>query len=277
MSRGVVTLTVGGLLAGWMLSLGVLYTWQDALIFPGAHMRIDGPQPAHAPGLGWTVHVVARADAPNLQLWHRPAPEGVPVRGALVMLAGNAGHPLQFQEHAKDANARGWHVVSPVYRGFSGTEGHPDQAGVVADADTAWTWAVQTLDVDPDDVVIHGHSLGGGVAAQLAARRRPPLLVLSSSFDSLRAMLQRRYPYFPVGLTLAHPFETATALQDFDGALLLLHAEDDPIVPVDGMRRLAAQFPQATVLVTPTGGHEPPVAISPDARAAWLAALDAVP
>lgn len=262
---------------GYLTSLALITSWQDALVFPGAYMTLPTPTAQEAAAMGWQVHVLDRDEEPPLHLWHHPADPDVPPRGVILMMPGNAGHPLQFRPHAELAAPRGWHVVSVVYRGFSGAAGHPSQEGVVADADGAWRWATQTLDLPVERVVIHGHSLGGGVAAQLAARHPPPLLVLASSFDSLRAMVQHRYPFFPVDLTLRHPFDTRAALDGFGGHLLLLHAEDDPAVPIDAMRRLAAVHPEATVVVSPTGGHRPPVAASPAARQAWLDALDAVP
>ena len=59
-------------------------------------------------------------------------------------------------------------IVSFDYRGFGDSLGTPSEAGVVDDAARAWDWARARL---PGAIgILYGHSLGSGVAVQLAWR-----------------------------------------------------------------------------------------------------------
>ncbi len=267
MTARVVVLAVAGLVLGWGLSALALWWFQDQLVFPGASFGPDPRVDAVAQAGGWRVVTLDRPEGPPLTVWHRPG-DGT---RALLMLHGNGGHPVQFDAHAR--LAVGWDVVAPIYRGYAGTPGTPSEAGVVDDGLDAMAWIGEVLDIPPSRTVVHGHSLGGGVAAQVAARTQPGLLVLASSFDSLQEMVSRTFWMFPVRWSLRTTLDSVGALASYDGPILLLHARDDRTVPITAMRRLAHAYPRALVVETATGGHQPPVATSAEARAAWLEAL----
>lgn len=64
----------------------------------------------------------------------------------------------------------GAHVLAIDYRGFADSSGKPSEEGLITDARTALDWLVKDHGVNPEDVLIVGHSLGTGVTGQLAAR-----------------------------------------------------------------------------------------------------------
>ncbi|MBW2375448.1 MAG: hypothetical protein JRF55_05555 [Deltaproteobacteria bacterium] len=72
----------------------------------------------------------------------------------------------------------------------------------------AWKWVSEELGTEPGRVAIHGRSLGGGVAVQLAAAAHPGALVLESTFTSMVDLAKEHFRWLPVGRVLEHRFIT---------------------------------------------------------------------
>ena len=72
--------------------------------------------------------------------------------------------------------ADGTGLLAISYRGFEGSSGNPSETGFHPDADAAYEFAASQ--VPNDRIVLWGHSLGTGVAVQLAAERRVKALIL---------------------------------------------------------------------------------------------------
>ncbi|WP_350304920.1 MARTX multifunctional-autoprocessing repeats-in-toxin holotoxin RtxA [Photorhabdus viridis] len=53
-------------------------------------------------------------------------------------------------------------------RGYGGSDGGPSEKGLYQDARTMFRYLVKDRGIDPDNIIIHGYSIGGPVAADLA-------------------------------------------------------------------------------------------------------------
>src|SRR5439155_17149604 len=100
-------------------------------------------------------------------------------RAVVLHTHGNAGNvthraPLLelFRERLRAS------ILVFDYRGYGRSEGTPDEKGILADARAARRWLAKRAGVAESDVVLHGTSLGGGVAVDLAARDGARGLVL---------------------------------------------------------------------------------------------------
>jgi hypothetical protein len=79
--------------------------------------------------------------------------------------------------------------------------------------------------VPPERVILHGRSLGGGIASHLASRRPAAGLILESTFVSaFRVPITR--PLFPFDR-----FATAARLRDVRYPVLVIHGTRDEVVP----------------------------------------------
>jgi len=211
--------------------------------------------PRPAPPAGWKLEEV-RLDRG----------EGIELVG--VLLLPLAAHPplvIYFGGNAEEATGGapdvervyGQRAVLTVnYRGYGASGGRPSEAAIVADALAAYDWAVRRPDIDGTRVALHGRSLGSGVAVQVAAARAVRCVVLTTPFDSARAVAAGMYPWLPVGLLMRHPFDSlARAPQVKVPALMLVGEADTLILPAHSRRLAAAWGGPADLVAYPGFGH----------------------
>ncbi len=253
--------------AVYLAASGAFWWYQEALVYL-------------PPDLGAEVlHQVAR-DRGTRELT-LPAPDGTALLAwhqrdggdRLVLFFSGNGEALTdyvpFHDVVREA---GFDLLTVAWRGYPGSPGTPSQPGLVADAHTAWDWAVTEGGYDPARIVVHGRSLGGGVAGQLiAGGARPGGLVLESTFGKLRWVLAGYVPGLPYALLLRSPFDTVALAPTLDVPTLVLASAGDTLIPPDvGGRVLAGALPDARYLEVSGLSHQDDLPVSsPEVRAAW--------
>jgi pimeloyl-ACP methyl ester carboxylesterase len=160
------------------------------------------------------------------EAWLLRAP--APARGLACFLHGN-GELIDGTLHeAAMWNARGFDALLVEYRGYGRSGGSPSQEAIVGDVLAAIDGALTGR--DDATLVLHGRSLGTGVAAQVAARipERVAALVLESPFTSIASFAAGfAVPPFLV----RNPYRTDEVLPTLDCPVLVLAARDDEVVP----------------------------------------------
>ncbi|XP_048125214.1 lysophosphatidylserine lipase ABHD12 [Alosa alosa] len=167
----------------------------------------------------------------------------------MLYLHGNAGtrggdHRVQLY---KVLSSLGYHVVTFDYRGWGDSEGSPSEKGMTSDAHFIYQWVKQRIGRKP--LYIWGHSLGTGVATNLVRhlceRGTPPdSLILESPFTNIReeakshpfSMVYRYLPgfdWFFLDSITANDIRFASDenVNHISCPVLILHAEDDTVVP----------------------------------------------
>jgi len=128
-------------------------------------------------------------------------------------------------------------VVVFHYRGYVPSTGSPSAEALIADAPLVYDFAVDRL--KPRRTVAAGFSIGSGVAAQLASRRKLDGLILITPFDSLKSVAEGMYPWLPIGPIFRHEIDAATPLEGSRTPTAIIAAANDEIVPsarTDGLR-----------------------------------------
>ncbi|XP_049917234.1 lysophosphatidylserine lipase ABHD12-like [Epinephelus moara] len=171
--------------------------------------------------------------------------DGSPV---IIYLHGNAGTRALIHrvELVKVFSAAGYHVFSLDYRGFGDSSGEPSEAGVTSDALYLYHW-VKKQSRGP--VYLWGHSLGSGVATNAALKIQEQgsvvdALILDGAFTNVEEMVTKHpivkmYKFLPGFEGLFWNilernnivFANDKNLKVLNSPLLILHAEDDNIVP----------------------------------------------
>jgi pimeloyl-ACP methyl ester carboxylesterase len=89
--------------------------------------------------------------------------------------------------------------------------------------------------------VLHGQSLGTGVAAAVAAQRPDAeLLVLEAPFTATVDVAAERYPWLPVSLLMHDKFATRDIVGQIEVPTLIFHGTEDVVVPPHHATALSA-------------------------------------
>jgi alpha-beta hydrolase superfamily lysophospholipase len=210
----------------------------------------------------------------SLWIEHESASAGVPIR----LHALWAGHPdarapvLLYLHGARRDIARstfrveqlrelGFSVLAVDYRGFgNSTDELPSETGVVEDAEAAWRWLAEHRPGAPR--FVFGHSLGGAIAVQLAARlaertpaETPAGVIVEGTFTSIGDMFGTfKWGWLPVSMLITERFDSLAAMPRVTSPLLIVHGSDDSLVPSRFGQRLYEQATAAKRFVLIEGG-----------------------
>jgi fermentation-respiration switch protein FrsA (DUF1100 family) len=193
-------------------------------------------------------------DGETLYGWHREAVETNP-RRVVLYFHGNASSVLAQIELQNLLLSEGWDFVGIHYRGYPGSTGVSSEEGLHSDASAAWQWVTRGLRTKPKRVAIHGRSLGGGVAAQLAARVDAGALVLESTFTSIVELAKEHYPFLPVSWLLSHRFMTRNFARQVPCPTLVAHGRADTLIDVHHGKELARLFHADEYIEVPRIDH----------------------
>jgi len=210
----------------------LLYSWQDRLVWPAELSQAQSARPKNAEAVSLPIERGGAVEA-----WFFPAkPDESGKPAPVVMYFHGNAELIDQQDRIIEGYAKlGLSVFLPEYRGYGRSAGKPSEKEIAADMIRFYDRLIRRPDVDPSRIVLHGRSVGGGVAADLAMRRTPAALILESTFSSLAAMaLKFGAPPF----LLKHPFRTDRVVEGLDVPMLIFHGTRDTVVPVSNGRRL---------------------------------------
>jgi fermentation-respiration switch protein FrsA (DUF1100 family) len=224
------------------------------LYLPGGSRTLLEPPPA----LGLDVRKVqlTASDGVRLVSWAMPAEGGS--GHWLLICHGNAGNISEAGRpyHYAGLRGLGLNLFAFDYRGYGESEGAPTEQGLYRDAEAAYRYLSDTLDIPPERIVLFGHSLGAAVAVELATRVPAAGLVLDGALTSVVKRAQELFPYAPVRWLAANRYPSIERIGSLRLPKLFLHARDDEVVPIAHGRRLfeAAAPPKRFVELRGTHG-----------------------
>jgi hypothetical protein len=228
--------------------LALMYVFQRGLMYFPDRTRT----PPAAAGLPQAEEVVlTTADGERLVAWHVPPREGKPV---VIYFQGNAGALNLRAGRFKWLVGDGFGLIALSYRGYGGSTGKPTEAGMLLDAAAAYDFAASRH--PPGRIVLWGESLGTGVAVALAAERPTGGLILDAPFTSTADIGASAYPFVPVRWFIKDSFRSDERIGRVKVPLLVLHGEQDRIIPIAFGEKLFALANEPKQMVRfPSGGH----------------------
>jgi fermentation-respiration switch protein FrsA (DUF1100 family) len=198
------------------------------------------------------------ADGTAIHAWWWPNPTA---QGAVLYCHGNAGNlSSRGPTLGKIRQALNEAALIFDYPGYGKSGGTISERGCYLAADAAYDWLVHDRRIDPERIIIYGGSLGGGIAVDLASRKKHRALVLAKTFTSLPDVAQSMYPLLPVRWLMRNRFDSLGKIGHCRNPVFIAHGTADHLVPFALGQRLFAAANEPKELFTVEGGdHNDPL------------------
>ncbi len=230
----------------------VLFLLQSRMVYyPGLPSRQVVATPKQA-GLAYESVQFTTEDGVRLDGWFVPAEQA---RGVLLFFHGNAGNISHRLGSLRMFHDLGLSTFIFDYRGYGRSEGKPSEQGTYRDGEAAWRYLTAERGIAPHSIVYFGRSLGSSIAAHLAMKRAPGVLILESAFPSVPDVGARAYPFLPVRWLARFQYDTEAYLKSVSAPLLIIHSRDDEIIPFKFGRTLFAGANEPKQFLEIRGGH----------------------
>jgi hypothetical protein len=152
-------------------------------------------------------------------------------KAVVLYLHGNGGNVTSYYPIIRVLVELEVEVLALDYRGYGRSDGSPSERGLYLDARAAYRHLVGERGIAPGRIVLHGHSLGGAVAIDLAREVECAGLISESTFTSAPAMARRMMPVLPLWLFLRSGYKSVAKVPDIRAPKLFLHSPKDEAIP----------------------------------------------
>lgn len=213
------------------------------------------PIPVSSPPEGLEEIELSLATGDTAVAWAGGGSE--PGAPAVVFFHGNGENLETMRRAGSLENLRGLGVafLAVDYPGYGRSSGTPSEEGLEATADAALEWVRDRWSERP--VVPAGWSLGAATAVGLAARAGDSVraLVALSVWTRLEDAAKHLFPAPLVKLLLSESYDCLAAAERIRAPSLVIHGEQDRLIPVDQGRRVAEALPDSRWVPVAGAGH----------------------
>lgn len=226
---------------------GGVFAFQRKLVFPAPPPRpmpkVPGAEDLVIPGHPGPIHALRLppvGDAPTVLFFH-----------------GNGEQLADLPDFFERLHRQGLGVVALEYPGYGASAGQKaSEETIDAEAETLIRWLEANRGLTEGRLVLAGHSLGTGVATEMAARGHGARLVLLSPYTSIAAVGARVVPWLPTRLLTLDRFDNAAKAPRIPLPVLIVHGGRDRVVPPRMGRTLAKRFPHAILDLRRRATHD---------------------
>ncbi len=170
-----------------------------------------------------------------------------------LFLHGNAGNITNRTPRIQEIVAVGSSVLMLDYRGYGKSSGRPIEQGLYRDSEAGYIYLL-AKGYRPDQIILHGESLGTAVAIDLASRRPCAGLILESPFTSASEVAGTVVPL--VGPLLVRSFNSLPKIRWIRVPMLFMQGDRDEVIPLRlGQKLFAAAQGSRTFWAVPGAGH----------------------
>lgn len=231
-----------------------LYSYQTNLIFRPLPFLLSTPAKA---GLAYEEVWIPLNTANKLHGWWVPNHKSQRV---LLLCHGNYGNISYNIDRCHLYRSLGFSVLLFDYRGYGySPKEPPSEQKAYEDTEAALQYLTVSRQIDPQQITVLGHSLGGAIAIHLAVQH-PELnsLIVECSFTSMKAAIhaQKIYRLFPIDQLLNHAFDSLSKVKSLQIPVFYIHGEKDTDVPARFSQQLFEASPTPKKLWIAAGaGH----------------------
>jgi pimeloyl-ACP methyl ester carboxylesterase len=170
-----------------------------------------------------------------------------------LFLHGNAGNITNRTSRIQEITASGSSVLIIDYRGYGKSNGGPSEQGLYRDSEAGYIYLLGK-GYRPDQIILHGESLGTAVAIDLASRRPCAGLILEAPFTSACDVAGTVLPF--LGPLLVRSFNSLPKIRWIRVPELFMQGDRDEVIPLRlGQKLFAAAQGSKTFWIVPEAGH----------------------
>jgi uncharacterized protein len=233
-------ITVTGIAAVlYAVYLSMLFSLQGSMLYPGVHDRVDPAPPQGQDMVSFRIDTSLGA----VDSFFLPAATAGGPQPVVVFGHGNGDVIDYWVSALQGFQERGIGVLLVEYPGYGRSTGSPSEHSIRAAMDAAYDRIAADPRVDRTRIFGFGQSLGGGAICLLARDRPLRALILESTFTSLDGFALR---FGAPPFLLRDHYDNLSSVRGFRGPMLVIHGRNDPLIPWQQGRELAAASPRST-------------------------------
>lgn len=177
----------------------------------------------------------------------------------ILVSHGNAEDIGYTEPYLELLREQGFSVFAYDYHGYGTSQGKSTEKNAYSDIDAAYAYLTKTLHINPQNIILYGHSIGAAVALDLAVREKARALIMESPFVTAFRVVTT-IPVFPLD-----KFDNLTKIKKLSIPILIIQGEKDNIVPKWHSKKLydSANGIKQYFLV-PNAGHNDVLLIAKD-------------
>jgi len=201
-------------------------------------------------------------------------PDGIKLNGwfipadgrklTVLILHGNGGNISHRLELVRVFNSIDLPVFIIDYRGYGHSQGSPTEEGTYLDGEAAMRYLAENKGLRQEDIVVYGRSLGGPVAARIAAISNPAALILDSTFTSIKDIGAELHPFLPVRKFFRFEYDTLGFVSEVSCPVLVIHSRDDQYIPYAHAQKIYSAIRTEKDILTIEGTHNDGFLVSGD-------------
>ena len=141
----------------------------------------------------------------KISAWYIPHPTA---DKTILFFHGNGGNISHRGDSIYIFHKLKLNVLIIDYPGYGESEGIPSEDGLYQSANAAWQYLIKDKNINRENIIIFGRSLGGAVAVDLASRVKAGGLILESTFSSVRDYVDMVFPILSNLFYLRYTFDS---------------------------------------------------------------------
>ncbi len=250
---------------------------EDTVFQPKASVT---PQTFSVEGVRLDVRSIPVTDNMAVNAWHLTQPEA---ETTVLFFGGNGFYLVQSTGYVRSLTRPSVNALLWDYRGYGRSDGAPSTEAVRSDAVAVYDSLVADPAVDPEEVVVWGHSMGTFLATHVATERTVAGMVLENPATNVEDWSSHLFPWY-VRLFLGVDIDPALKednnlerVRALEVPLLVVGGTDDPVTDPEMARRLHAQAAsEDKALVLVEGGAHNGLHDEPRVQAAYKDLIETV-
>ena len=175
-------------------------------------------------------------------------PESAKPKGVVLYFHGNRGNINRYAKYAANFTKNDYEVWIPDYPGYGKTTGKLSEENLYKQANEVYKLAHSRY--KDDSIIIYGKSLGSGVAAWIASKKKCKRLILETPYYSMPELFSRYAPIYPTTAMAHFKFPTFQYLQEIQEPVTILHGDDYGVVPYSDGKKLTKFFKPGDEFIT---------------------------